>query len=46
MAENETENIEVLELDFEKAMDMITTGDINDSKTIMLLQYAKLNALV
>ncbi|WP_339657231.1 GDP-mannose pyrophosphatase NudK [uncultured Maribacter sp.] len=45
-AENETENIEVLELDFEKAMDMITTGDINDSKTIMLLQYAKLNALV
>jgi nudix-type nucleoside diphosphatase (YffH/AdpP family) len=45
-AEHETENIEVLELDFEKAMDMITTGEINDSKTIMLLQYAKLNALV
>lgn len=45
-AENETENIEVLELDFEKAMDMITTGEINDSKTIMLLQYAKLNGLV
>ena len=45
-AENETENIEVLELDFEKAMDMIITGEINDSKTIMLLQYAKLNALV
>jgi nudix-type nucleoside diphosphatase (YffH/AdpP family) len=45
-AEDETENIEVLELDFEKAMDMITTGEINDSKTIMLLQYAKLNALV
>jgi len=45
-AEDETENIEVLELNFEKAMDMITTGEINDSKTIMLLQYAKLNALV
>ena len=45
-AEDETENIEVLELNFEKAMDMIITGEINDSKTIMLLQYAKLNALV
>lgn len=45
-AEDETENIEVLELEFEKAMDMITTGEINDSKTIMLLQYAKLNELV
>lgn len=45
-AEDETENIEVLELNFDKAMDMITTGEINDSKTIMLLQYAKLNALV
>lgn len=45
-AEDETENIEVLEINFEKAMDMISTGEINDSKTIMLLQYAKLNALV
>lgn len=45
-AEDETENIEVLELDFKKAMEMITTGEIMDSKTIMLLQYAKLNGLV
>ena len=45
-AEDETENIEVLELDFEKAMEMITTGEINDAKTIILLQYAKLNGLV
>ena len=45
-ADDETENIEVLELNFEKAMNMIATGEINDSKTIMLLQYAKLNALV
>jgi len=45
-AEDETENIEVLELDFKKAMDMIATGEINDAKTIILLQYAKLNALV
>lgn len=44
-AEEETENIEVLELDFEKAMEMIHTGEIKDAKTIMLLQYAKINGL-
>jgi GDP-mannose pyrophosphatase NudK len=41
-AEGEEENIEVLELDFEKAMQMIGTGEIKDGKTIMLLQYIKL----
>ncbi len=41
----ETENIEVLELDFGKAMEMIYTGEIKDAKTIMLLQYAKINGL-
>ncbi|WP_405382765.1 GDP-mannose pyrophosphatase NudK [Maribacter sp. LLG6340-A2] len=45
-AADETENIEVLELAFEKAMDMISTGGIIDAKTIILLQYAKLNRLV
>lgn len=45
-AEDETENIEVLELGFEAALEMISTGEIIDAKTIMLLQYAKLNALV
>ena len=44
-AEEETENIEVLELGFEKAMEMIRTGEIKDAKTIMLLQYAKINGL-
>ena len=44
--EEEQENIEVLELPFEKAMEMITTGEIKDAKTIMLLQYAKINSLV
>lgn len=38
----EQENIEVLELDFEKAFDMISTGEIKDGKTIMLLQYLKI----
>jgi GDP-mannose pyrophosphatase NudK len=41
--DHEQENIEVLELAFEKAYDMIKTGEIKDAKTIMLLQYAKLH---
>ena len=39
----EGEDIEVLELDFEKALAMIGDGRIVDAKTIMLLQYAALN---
>src|SRR5688572_26540245 len=42
----EEENIEVLELPFAKAWEMIGTGEIRDAKTIMLLQYAKLNNLI
>lgn len=38
----EQENIEVLEYGFEEAYAMIGTGEIRDGKTIMLLQYAKL----
>ncbi|MFC3973518.1 GDP-mannose pyrophosphatase NudK [Maribacter confluentis] len=45
-AEDETENIEVLEYPFDKAMEMIATGEINDAKTIVLLHYAKLNGIV
>lgn len=45
-AEEETENIEVLEIAFSKAMEMLTTGEIKDAKTILLLQYAQLNGLV
>lgn len=44
--EEEQENIEVLELEFETAYNMIYTGEIKDGKTIMLLQYAKIHALV
>jgi nudix-type nucleoside diphosphatase (YffH/AdpP family) len=44
--EAEGEDIEVLELDFDDAMRMIETGEIMDGKTIMLLQYAKLNHLL
>jgi len=45
-AVDESENIEVLELDFKKALEMIRTGEIRDSKTIMLLQYAQINNLL
>ena len=44
--EHEQENIEVLEIKFDDAMQMISTGEIKDAKTIMLLQYAKLNKLL
>ncbi len=43
---HEQENIEVLEITLDKAMEMIGSGEIKDGKTIMLLQYAKLNSLV
>ncbi len=44
--EQEQEDIEVLEMTLDSAMQMIDTGEIKDGKTIMLLQYAKLNQLV
>jgi len=44
--EEEHEEIEVLELPFDKAYGMIETGEIKDAKTIMLLQYAKIHKLV
>lgn len=40
--EEEGEDIEVLELPFREAMAMITRGEIEDAKTILLLQYAAL----
>jgi nudix-type nucleoside diphosphatase (YffH/AdpP family) len=44
--EHEQEDIEVLELSFDDAFSMIASGDIKDAKTIMLLQYAKINQLL
>jgi GDP-mannose pyrophosphatase NudK len=40
------EEIDVLELDFKKALDMIKTGEIKDAKTIMLLQYVQIHELI
>ena len=42
----EQENIEVLELHIDTALQMINSGEIEDAKTIMLLQYAKLNGIL
>ncbi|MEJ7766525.1 MAG: GDP-mannose pyrophosphatase NudK [Chitinophagaceae bacterium] len=42
----EQEEIEVLEIPFNSAMQMLDSGEIKDAKTIMLLQYAKLQGLV
>ena len=44
--EHEQEDIEVLEISFDKAYGMIATGEIRDAKTIMLLQYVKINQII
>ncbi|WP_439584423.1 GDP-mannose pyrophosphatase NudK [Dyadobacter bucti] len=43
--ETEQENIEVLEIPFAKAVEMIGTGEIKDAKTMLLIQYAQINRL-
>lgn len=44
--EEEQEEIEVLEIPFKEALQMIVDGRIRDGKTIMLLQYAQLHQLL
>ena len=44
--EHEQEEIEVLEIPFSKALNMMETGEIKDAKTIILLQYAQLKNLL
>ena len=44
--EEEQEEIDVLELPFDEALQMMKTGEIRDGKTIMLLQYAQINNLM
>lgn len=44
--DEEQENIEVLELGFDAAYAMIASNEIKDAKTIMLLQYSKINGLL
>ncbi len=42
----EQENIEVLELPFQKALEMMYIGEIKDAKTIILLQHLQLHSLI
>lgn|SRR5690606_7518479 len=44
--DSEHEDIEVLEIPFEKAIHMLNNGEIHDTRTIVLLQYAQLNNLL
>lgn len=44
--DDEGEDIEVLELDFDEALRMITTSDIMDIKTITLLYYMRHHGLM
>lgn len=44
--DSEDEDIEVLEMPFKTALNMIKTKAINDAKTIILLQYAQINKLL
>ena len=44
--EDEGENIEVLELSFDKTLKMIDSGEIKDAKTIMLLQHLRLKNIL
>ena len=43
---HEEENIEVIEMPFDKAYAMIESGQMQDAKTIILLQYAKINSIL
>ena len=43
---HEGEDIEVLEISLDDALERVAEGTICDGKTIMLLQYAKLNSLM
>ena len=43
---HEEENIEVIEMPFDEAYARIESGEMRDAKTIILLQYAKINSLL
>jgi GDP-mannose pyrophosphatase NudK len=44
--DTEHENIEVLEMPFDEALNMISAGQIKDAKTIMLLQYLRMHKIM
>lgn len=44
--DEEHEDIEVIELPFSEAIDMLNQGKIHDTRTIVLLQYAQIHRLL
>lgn len=44
--QDEQENIEVMEVPFQNALEMVKTGEIQDAKTIMLLQHLALEKIL
>lgn len=44
--EEEHEEIEVLEIKFDTALEMVSKGEINDAKTVILLQYTQIQKLI
>ncbi|WP_339700578.1 GDP-mannose pyrophosphatase NudK [Algoriphagus aquimarinus] len=44
--DHEEENIEVLEMPFDEALEMVSTGEIKDAKTIMLIQHLRLQGIL
>ncbi|MDH7444881.1 NUDIX domain-containing protein [Aquimarina sp. 2201CG14-23] len=44
--DHEEEYIDVLEINFDKAFDMMKTGDIKDARTVMLLQFLKIKGIM
>ena len=44
--DDETEYIEVIEMPFTEALEMVKKGEIKDAKSMLLLQYAQLHGLV
>ena len=44
--DTEQENIDVMEIPFSEAIAMVTSGEIKDAKTMLLIQYAQINGLL
>lgn len=42
----EEENIEVIEMDFDKAFQMLLNGELKDAKTVSLVQYLRLQGIL
>ena len=43
--DREAEDIEIIEIPLEMALEMVDSGEISDGKTVILLQWARLNTI-